>query len=75
MLLTASFDPSLLTPGLLKQLKASLRTGVKMGQLSAVKTFQEIQDLFHSPRGIVARKLRADTMATRILLQLAASDR
>lgn len=80
MLLVTSIDQSLLSPELLHQLKASLRSGVERGSLDAKAGFEGIINKFKkagfqpSARLLIAKMLRAESIANRILLQLDASD-
>ncbi|MBC7761824.1 MAG: restriction endonuclease [Candidatus Saccharibacteria bacterium] len=78
MLGIASLDASVLSPELLKQLKKSVRAGVKKGILAGSKAFESVLDLHlkmgvKPPSSVIAKKLRAESIAARICLQLDSS--
>lgn len=78
MLLTASFDQSILSSELLAQLKASVRAGVQRVHGAADYMFKILFDKhmqldLERPRGLVNGKLRVDALAERINRQLDAS--
>lgn len=78
MLEIASLGASVLSPELLNQLKTSVRAGVKQGILAASNSFESVLDLhlrleLEPPPSVIAKKLRAESIAARICLQLDSS--
>ncbi|MDM7892979.1 restriction endonuclease [Curtobacterium caseinilyticum] len=78
MLLSASYDPALLTPDLLRRLKEAVRAGVQRTHGTAAMAFRALFDAnarlgLGRPSSLLARSLRVDALVNRLYQQLDAS--
>lgn len=78
ILLSASYDPALLTADLLRQLKEAVRAGIQRTHAAAATAFRALFEEharlgLARPSGLLGRSLRVDALVDRLYRQLDAS--